>query len=46
MSDATLDRILAQCSAFIRNPDENYMLDIFAKKFQTTENFPVQNSRL
>ena len=32
MSDATLDRILAQCSAFIRNPDENYMLDIFRKK--------------
>ena len=29
MSDATLDRILAQCSAFIRNPDEIYMLDIF-----------------
>ena len=32
MSDATLDRILAQCSAFIRNPDENYMLDIFRQK--------------
>lgn len=32
MSDSTLDRILAQCSAFIRNPDENYMLDIFRKK--------------
>ena len=32
MSDATLDRILAQCSAFIRNPDENYMLDIFRTK--------------
>ena len=32
MSDATLDRILEQCSAFIRNPDENYMLDIFRKK--------------
>lgn len=32
MSDSTLDRILAQCSAFIRNPDENYMLDIFRTK--------------
>lgn len=32
MSDATLDRILAQCSSFIRNPDENYMLDIFRTK--------------
>lgn len=32
MSDATLDRILAQCSAFIRNLDENYMLDIFRTK--------------
>ncbi len=32
MSDATLDRILEQCSAFIQNPDENYMLDIFRKK--------------
>ena len=32
MSDATLDRILEQCGAFIRNPDENYMLDIFRKK--------------
>ena len=32
ISDSTLDRILAQCSAFIRNPDENYMLDIFRTK--------------
>ena len=32
MSDSTLDRILAQCSAFIRTPDENYMLDIFRTK--------------
>lgn len=32
MSDATLDRVLAQCSAFIQNPGSNYMLDIFQKK--------------
>ena len=32
MSDTTLDRVLAQCSAFIQNPDNNYMLDIFQKK--------------
>lgn len=32
MSDTTLDRVLAQCSAFIQNPDSNYMLEIFQKK--------------
>lgn len=32
MSDTTLDRVLAQCSAFIQNPDNNYMMDIFQKK--------------
>ena len=32
MSDTTLDRILAQCSSFIRNPDSSYMLNIFQKK--------------
>lgn len=32
MSDTTLDRVLAQCSAFIQNPDNSYMLDIFQKK--------------
>ena len=32
MSDTTLDRVLAQCSAFIQNPDSNYMLGIFQKK--------------
>ena len=32
MSDTTLDRVLAQCSAFIQNPDNNYMLNIFQKK--------------
>ncbi len=32
MSDTTLDRVLAQCSAFIQNPDNSYMLNIFQKK--------------
>jgi uncharacterized protein (DUF885 family) len=32
MSDATLDRILAQCRDFIADPDSNYMLEIFEEK--------------
>lgn len=35
MCDATLDRVLAQCREFIRNPDANYMQDIFAQKLQS-----------
>lgn len=35
MSDTTLDRILDQCSSFIQDPDNNYMLDIFQKKLNT-----------
>lgn len=34
MSDASLDRILAQCAAFIENPEENYMLEIFHEKLE------------
>ena len=34
MSDTTLDRVLAQCSAFIQNPDNNYMLEIFSQKLK------------
>ncbi len=34
MSDTTLDRILEQCEAFIRDPDSNYMLDVFEKKLK------------
>lgn len=34
MSDATLDRILEQCSAFIQNPESNYMLEIFNEKLE------------
>lgn len=34
MSDATLDRILKQCENFVKEPDSNYMLDIFARKIR------------
>lgn len=34
MSDATLDRILEQCQAFIKDPESNYMLEIFSEKIQ------------
>lgn len=34
MSDATLDRVQKQCREFIRNPDSNYMLDVFSRKIQ------------
>ncbi len=34
MSDTTLDRILNQCQAFIKDPDSNYMLEIFAEKLK------------
>lgn len=34
MSDTTLDRILSQCRDFIKDPDDNYMLDIFAEKIE------------
>ena len=34
MSDATLDRILKQCSDFIKDPESNYMLEIFQQKLK------------
>ena len=34
MSDATLDRVLAQCQAFIKDPENNYMLEIFTEKLK------------
>ena len=34
MSDTTLDRVLNQCQAFIKDPDSNYMLEIFAEKLK------------
>lgn len=35
MSDATLDRILSQCSAFMENTDSNYMQEIFAERIDS-----------
>ena len=32
MSDTTLDRILEQCQAFIKNPSDNYLQEIFQDK--------------
>lgn len=40
MSDATLDRILEQCKAFIKNPESNYMLEIFSQKLEDYGKFP------
>ena len=34
MSDVTLKRIVSQCQAFIKDPDSNYMLEIFADKLK------------
>lgn len=34
MSDTTLDRILKQCSAFIQDPDSNYMQEVFSRKLK------------
>lgn len=35
MSDTTLDRILTQCSDFIRNPDQNYLLQSFSDRLKS-----------
>lgn len=32
MSDTTADRIISQCSAFIANPEENYLDSVFQEK--------------
>lgn len=40
MSDATLDRILMQCKAFIKDPDSNYMLEVLPGSWKITESFP------
>lgn len=42
MSDTTLDRILAQCQAFIEDPDSNYMLEIFSQKISDYGKFPQE----
>ena len=46
MSDTTLDRILAQCSSFIRNPDSSYMLNIFQKKLSEYGKLSCQSRTL
>lgn len=39
MSDTTLNRILEQCSAFIKDPENNYMLDVFSRKLTAYDRF-------
>lgn len=34
MSDTTLDRILEQCREFVKDPENNYMLDVFSRKLK------------
>ena len=34
MIDATLKRIISQCQSFIKDPDSNYMLEVFADKLK------------
>lgn len=45
MSDTTLDRILEQCREFVKDPENNYMLDIFSRKLKEYGKFtdPEQN---
>jgi len=45
MSDATLERILAQCAAFIENPDSNYMLEIFSQKLADYGKFSEEEQK-
>ena len=42
MSDATADRIISQCSAFIKDPDDNYLASVFPKRSSL---FPVSLSK-
>lgn len=45
MSDTTLQRILKQCSAFIQDPDSNYLLDIFSEKIKNFGNISEQEQQ-
>lgn len=45
MSNATLNRILEQCSTFIKNPDQNYMLDIFTQKLKDYAHFSEEDQK-
>lgn len=42
MSDATADRIISQCSAFIKDPDDNYLASVFSEKIQSLSGISVQ----
>lgn len=37
MSDTTLESILDQCRQFIRNPEENYMIEVFDSKMEEAD---------
>lgn len=45
MSDTTLQRILQQCNAFIKNPDSNYMLEIFSQKLSDYGKFTDEEQK-
>lgn len=42
MSDATADRIIRQCSAFIKDPDDNYLASVFSEKIQSLSGISEQ----
>lgn len=42
MSDTTADRIISQCSAFIKNPDNNYLDSVFSEKIQSLSGISAQ----
>lgn len=42
MSDATADRIISQCSAFIKDPDDNYLVSVFSEKIQSLSGISEQ----
>ena len=45
MSNATLKRILEQCSTFIKDPQNNYMLDVFARKLKDYGRFSDEDHK-
>ena len=42
MSDATADRIISQCSTFIKDPDDNYLASVFSEKIQSLSGISEQ----
>lgn len=45
MSDETLDRILKQCKAFIKDPESNYMLELFEEKLRDFGTYPEEEQK-